>query len=221
MQTNTNKTTKKIVGIALFSALAYVVAFTCKLIPPVAGFLSLDAKDAVIAIASFILGPICAPVIALIVATLELLTFSTTGLYGFVMNFASSAVFSLTVSLIYKYRKSFTAALLGFLSSVVATTGVMLLLNIFVTPIYLRSIGVPNPDVISMLPGILLPFNFAKALLNSAIALLLYKPLITAMRRAHLIEGGVHKTEFNKTTLLTVCIGVAALTVGVVIVVLI
>lgn len=221
MQTTISKSTKNIAGIAIFSALAFIVAFVCQVIPPVAGFLSLDVKDAVIAIAGFIYGPIAAPIIALIAAFLEFVTFSTTGWYGFVMNFASSAAFALAVSLIYKLKKSFTGAMIGFLVTTLTTTGVMLLLNILVTPVYLRSIGVPNPDVISMIPRILMPFNFAKALLNSAVAMLLYKPVITALRRAKLIEGGTHKTEFNKTTVITLATGGTALLLGILIVVLI
>ena len=221
MQTNISKSTKNIAGIAIFSALAFIISFVCQVIPPVGGFLSLDVKDAIIAIAAFIYGPIAGPIIALIAAFLEFVTFSTTGWYGFVMNFASSATFSLVVALIYKFRKSFTSAMIGFLTTTLATTGVMLILNIFVTPVYLRSIGVPNPDVLSMIPSILMPFNFAKALLNSAIAMLLYKPVITALRRAKLIAGGTHKTEFNKTTVTTLAVGGTALIVAIVIVVMI
>ena len=217
----THDTTRRITGIAIFSSLAYITAFMFQLIPPVAGFLSLDAKDAVIVIASFIYGPLAGPVISLIAALIEFLTFSTTGWYGFVMNFASSAVFSLTASLVYKMHKNFTGALVGLFSATLATTGVMILLNIFVTPLYLVSIGVKNMDVIYMSPETLLPFNFAKSLLNSSIAMIIYKPIITALRRARLVEGGQHKTDFNKTTFLTLAIGGVSLIAAIVIVVLI
>ena len=87
------------VGIGMFSALAYAVALICNsFIPPVGGFLSLDVKDSIIAIASFVYGPISAVPIALISALIEFLTFSTTGWYGLVMNFVSSASFSLIYS---------------------------------------------------------------------------------------------------------------------------
>ena len=149
MKRNKKFDTKKYVGIAVFSALAYVVALGCNVIPPVAGFLSLDVKDAVIAMASFIFGPISAVIISFIAAFIELVTFSTTGWYGFVMNFVSSAVFSLTASLIYRSRKTLNFALIGFFSAVAATTGVMLLLNIFVTPLYLvQFIGMPEGRII-------------------------------------------------------------------------
>ena len=45
------------------------------------------------------------------------------------------------------------------------------------------------------------------ALLNSALALLLYKPIINAMRGARLVPRSEHKTEFNRSTVFTLIIG--------------
>ena len=117
MNKRTRFNTEKYIGIAIFSALAFVVALVCNVIPPIAGFLSLDVKDAVIAIASFIYGPIAAVAISFIAALIELITFSTTGWYGFVMNFASSAVFSLTASLIYSRHRNINGALASFFAA--------------------------------------------------------------------------------------------------------
>ena len=212
---------KKMCGIAIFSALAFVVALVCNVIPPVAGFLSLDVKDAVIAIASFAYGPLSAVIISFIAAAIEWLTFSTTGWYGFIMNFASSAVFSLTASLIYRKFRSINGALSAFFAAVIATAGVMLLLNIFVTPIYLFDyIKVMPADaarkyVMSILPTILLPFNLAKALLNSSVAMLLYKPITLALSRARLIEGKSAKLTFNKYSVIILVVGTVALALAI------
>jgi len=208
---------KKMCGIAIFSALAFVVALVCNVIPPVAGFLSLDVKDAVIAIASFAYGPVSAVIISFIAAAIEWVTFSTTGWYGFIMNFASSAVFSLTASLIYRKFRSINGALSAFFAAIIATAGVMLVLNIFVTPIYLFDyIKVMPADaareyVMSILPTILLPFNLAKALLNSSVAMLLYKPITLALSRARLIEGKAGKLTFNKYSVIILVVGTVAL----------
>ena len=213
---------KKIVGIAIFSALAFVVAIVCNVIPPIQGFLSLDVKDAVIAIASFIYGPVAAILISFIAAFIEFATFSTTGWYGFVMNFASSAVFSLTASLIYNRFRSINGALVAFFSAIIATTGVMLLLNNYVTPIYLFDYLKVMPEVAarayvkSLLPGVLLPFNATKALLNSSVAMLLYKPLTVALTRAKIIQGKSAKLTFNKYSVLILVVGVVALAASIV-----
>ena len=83
---------KKLVGIAMFAALAYIATFIFRINVM---FLTFDVKDAVITIASFIYGPIAALVMSLTVALLELITISGTGVYGFIMNFLSTATFSL------------------------------------------------------------------------------------------------------------------------------
>lgn len=208
---NSRINTRHAAGIAIFSSLAVVVALICQIIPPVAGFLSLDAKDAVISMASFVYGPVSAIIISFIAAIIELFTFSTTGWYGFIMNFVSSAIFSFTASIIYKKWRSLNGALAGFVTAVISTTGVMLLLNIFVTPLYMKYIGVPmtSADVIAMIPKILLPFNFAKSLMNSALAMLLYKPLSTALKRLNLAEGKM-ETKFNKQSVIILVVGAIA-----------
>ena len=213
------KTTKiniqKIVGIAMFAALAFVVSLVFRF--PVL-FLTFDAKDAVITLAGFIFGPISAVVTALLSATIEL-SISDTGVYGFIMNFASSATFSFTASLIYKYKRTYFGSVVAFYSATVVLTIVMVLMNIFVTPFYM---GVPRAMVIEMIPTVFLPFNLAKALMNSAIAMLLYKPVITALRRAKLIKtkDGFKKEKskagfFNRFTVYTLIIGLTTLAVAI------
>lgn len=174
--------TNWLVGVAMFSALAFLITFVVRF--PVI-FLTFDAKDAVIAIASFMYGPVSAVVISLIAALLELLTVSSTGIYGFIMNFLSSAVFSFVASLIYSRRKSFGAAVFGLYFSVIILTGVMMVLNLYITPLYM---GVDRTAVVQLLPTVLLPFNFAKAMLNAGLALFFYKPCVKAMRRAGLMK---------------------------------
>ena len=205
---------KRISGIGVFAAIAYMTTLICKLIPNIAGFLSLELKDAIISIAAFVYGPVTAPLISLVVAFVELFTISTTGFWGFVMNFASSTVFSLTASLIYKLMKSYTGAIIGLASGVVLTTAVMVALNPVIVPLYS---GVSTEIVISMIPTVLLPFNFAKTLMNGAVSLLLYKPIITALRTARLVPASEHKTTFNRSSIITLAIGITALVLGVVI----
>ncbi len=213
---------EKVIGISIFSALAVIVAFVLNIIPPVAGFLSLDAKDAVIAIASFIYGPISGVLIAFIAAFIEFLTFSTTAWYGLIMNFASSAVFTLTASLIYKKFRTINGAIISLLCGVAATTGAMLLLNNFITPIYLQEfVGMPKEaavnTVIDLLPKVLLPFNFAKSLLNAAVCIMLYKPVLAALSKAGMIKTKTAALSFNKNTKIILIVGSAALVLSLVI----
>ena len=189
---------------AMFAALAYGVTFIFRI--PVS-FLTFDAKDAVLTIAAFIYGPVSALIMSFIPAFIEFVTISSTGFWGFLMNFASSACFSFTASVIYKYRRTFNGAIIGLYASVVATTALMILLNILVTPIYM---DVPRAVVFDLLPKLLLPFNFAKSLMNAAIALLIYKPVSIAMKRAGLIHGKMD-AKFNKQSVITLVVGAITL----------
>lgn len=199
---------KKLVGMAMFSALAYSVTFVFRI--PVQ-FLTFDAKDAVLTVAGLIYGPFAAIAMSLIPALIELITISDTGIWGFVMNFASSACFSFTTALIYKYKRSFNGAIIGIYSSVACTTALMMLLNVLVTPIYM---GVPRQAVIELLPTLLLPFNFAKALMNAAIVMLIYKPVSVALKRAGLIKGKID-TGFNKISIIMIFAGLITLAVAI------
>lgn len=216
-RTRDREKNRRYVGIAVFSALSFIVALVCQIIPPVAGFLSLDFKDAVIAMASFVYGPLSAVLIALIAAFIEFVTISSTGWYGFIMNFASSAAFSLVASLIYKRKKTLNGALVGFLAAIIATTSVMLLLNIFVTPLYMAQIGVPldTAGIIEMIPLVLLPFNLSKAVINSSLAMMLYKPISSSLRRIGFVTGDAKRMQFNRASLFITVGGVIVIAVAV------
>ncbi len=178
---------RRTVTCAVFAALAYalMLVFHFKL-----QFLTFDLKDAVITIAGLLLGPVAALVISLLVAVLELITVSDTGLYGFIMNFASSATFSVAAALVYRYRKKLSGAILALAAGVLSVTAVMMVLNLCVTPIYYTAVmGVPMSvqDVAALLPTLLLPFNLVKALTNASLVLILYKPVSRAVVAARLV----------------------------------
>lgn len=207
---------QKIVGIAMFASLAFVVSMVFRF--PVM-FLTFDAKDAIITLAGFIFGPVSAIITSLLAATIEL-SISDTGVYGFIMNFASSATFSVTASLIYKYKRTFFGSIIAFYSATAVLTAVMIGMNMLVTPFYM---GVPRSVVIEYIPTLFLPFNFAKALMNSAVAMLLYKPVITSLRRAKLIktaDGMQSKGKagfFNRFTVYTIAVALSTLAIAIII----
>lgn len=202
--------TKKLVGIAMFAALSYGVTFVFRI--PVM-FLTFDAKDTFITIAALMYGPVSGIAISLVAALLELITISGTGVYGFIMNFASSAAFSATAALIYKYKRNASGAIISFYSASVVMVTVMMLLNMFVTPYYM---GVTTATVIDLIPTLFLPFNLAKALLNSALSMMLYKPITVAMRRAGLLKGQ-SKMNINRSSVAIYTTALITLVVAVII----
>lgn len=205
---NSKINTKKLVGIAVFAALAFGVTLVFRI--PVS-FLTFDAKDAILVVASFIYGPVAAVLMSLIISILEI-SISDTAVIGAIMNFVSSAAFAGVASLIYKKKRTFNGALIGLFTSVAVTTGVMMLMNILITPFYM---GVDRSVVISMLPTVLLPFNFAKTLMNGAIAMLIYKPVAVALRRAKLVDGKPMDTKFGKQSIITIIVGTLSLAVAI------
>lgn len=175
--------TRKVVGIAVFSALAFVLSLVIRF--PVM-FLTFDVKDAIICTSAFIYGPIAAPIVALLTALLELITVSSTGLYGFLMNFFSSAALSTVASLVYRKWRTLNGAIVSMLAAVIAMVAVMMGANLLITPYYMT--GGSVAAVAELIPSVLLPFNLAKGLLNAAITLLIYKPIKIAMKRAGLLS---------------------------------
>ena len=105
--------TKTITTLAMLSGIAYVVMLVSKLLPSVNGFLDFDFKDVVICIGGFTFGPVAAAVMAIVVAFVEMITISTTGLIGFVMNVLATCGFCCTATFIYKKRHTMVGAVLG------------------------------------------------------------------------------------------------------------
>lgn len=181
---------------ALFSALAYLTVFVFR-IPfiPAVGWLKFEAKDCVIALESLILGPSYGVMTSLIVSLLEMVTISDTGPIGALMNFLSTCSFVLPVGLMYKYKKSAKTAVIGLCFSVVLTTALMLMWNYFITPLYLNT---PRELIVPLLLPGFLPFNLIKYTINACLTYILYKPLITVLRKSRMLPESSHKTPSTK-----------------------
>ena len=178
-----NKSLKKIISLAMLSAIAFAVVTFGRI--PIVLFLSYDPKDVIIAIGGFIFGPLSAFIISAVVSLVEMVTISNTGIIGCVMNIISSCTLVCTASYIYKKKRTLSGAVIGLVSGTLIMTLAMLLWNYLITPIYM---GYPREAVAELLLPVFLPFNLVKGGLNTAITLLLYKPVVTALRRAKLID---------------------------------
>ena len=176
---------RMVVTLGMLVAIAYAVMWVCKPIPKVVGILQFDLKDMVIVIGGFLYGPLAAAVSAFAVALIEMVTASVTGPFGLLMNFLSTASFCVTASFIYKRRRTQLGAVIGLTAGVMVMAAVMVLWNFLITPIYM--VKVTRDQIIPMLPTVFLPFNLVKGGLNMALTLLLYKPVVTALRKARLV----------------------------------
>lgn len=195
--------TKKLTVLAMFVALGYLCLFVFRF---KVQFLSFEIKDVFTTMSGFIFGPVVALGVAFTEAVIEMITLSDTGLYGAVMNFAGSASFAVTASLIYKYKKNLYGAVLGLLCGVAVMTGVMIVMNILITPLYMKA---PREVVIGLIPTLLLPFNVIKGVFNSAVLFVIYKPLSSALKGI----GMLPKSDNYKLDKKSIVVTVAAVAV--------
>ena len=203
---NTKTNIKKISVTAVLCALAYLCMFVFRF---KVSFLTFDFKDAILAVISFLYGPIYGIVSALVVALTELISVSDTGVYGFIMNFLSSAAFAGVCGVFYKYKRTLLGAVLGALCAMLVMTAVMLIANAFITPLYMK---VPQSVVIGMIPSLLLPFNLLKGVFNAAITMIIYKPITSALKKMGLMAsgGGTNKGRFAVLSVVSVIVIVIA-----------
>ena len=174
--------TKEIVCMGMFCALAYAVMALSKLIPvSIAGFLNFDFKDFVIAICGFLFGPLPAIIV--------------TGPIGLLMNVLSTCAFVVPAALFYRSKRKFSSAVVGLILGIVCMAIIMVLWNWLITPLYM---GVPRETVVGMLLPVFLPFNLIKGAINAAITLLLYHPIVSALRKANLVPQSTSKAPKKK-----------------------
>ena len=177
--------THRLTLMAMFAAMAYIIMAVGRFPISSVEFLKYDPKDVILVMASFILGPLPGLGITLVVAFLEMITVSSTGPIGFLMNFLSSAAFLWPAAAIYKRRHTLRGAMAGLAVGVLAMTAVMLMWNYFITPYYM---GYPREAVAAMLAPVFLPFNLVKGGLNAAVTMLVYKPVSRALKKSGLVE---------------------------------
>lgn len=168
-------TVRKMVVTAMLAALAYVAMFFIRIpLIPAASFLEYDPKDILLVITGFLIGPVQGLISIILVCLLQMVTVSKSGPIGLLMNVIASIFFVLPASLIYRKWKNILGAVVGLLVGIIAMTASMVLWNYWITPMYM---GVPREAVKAMLPTVFVPFNLIKAGINTAVTLILYKPI--------------------------------------------
>ena len=180
-----NNKVKRITMIGMFAAIAFAIVVVARI--PVVLFLKYDPKDIVITLGGFIMGPVSALLISVIVSLIEMITISDTGIIGCIMNILSTCSFACVATVIYYRKKSIYSAIIGLFAGCITMVVVMLLWNYLLTPIYMKY---PREAVVELLLPVFLPFNLLKGGLNAAFTFLLYKPIVTALRKSGLIAGG-------------------------------
>jgi len=201
--------TRKLTTIAMLVAISFAVVTFCRI--PIVLFLKYDPKDVIITIGGLIWGPITSVLVSVIVSIIEMITISETGIIGLVMNILASCSFACPAAIIYKKRHTLSGAVLGLIVGALCSTAVMLLWNYLITPLFM---GIPRVEVAKLLLPYILPFNLLKTGLNAAFTMLLYKPIINALKKANLISNDNSQT-ITKRNLGTVLVSIAVIITGV------
>ncbi len=196
--------TKKMICIAMMSAIAIVVYYLDFPVPLMPSFIKLDLSNVVSLFAGFTLGPAAGVIVCLIKNVIHLVIkgFGTTMGIGDIFDFVTSAVFALSAGLVYRKIHTKKGAVIGCIVGTAAYTLISLPLNYFIVyPIYAKAFGgmeaiisaynaiLPGTDnLFSALCIFNLPFTLVKGILCSLVTILIYKPLITALRKTRLVE---------------------------------
>ena len=189
---------QELTTLAMITAIAYVLVATIRI--PVVLFLKYEPKDVIITIGGFLMGPMAALASSVAVALIEMVTISETGIIGCIMNFLSTCTYACIAAIIYRRNHTQKGAVLALLTGTVTMTATMLLWNYLITPLYMT--GTSRSDIAGMLIPVFLPFNLIKAGLNSAITLLLYKPLVTGLRKAGMLPPSQSSGQSGKSGVL-------------------
>lgn len=185
--------TRRLVVIAMLSAIAIVVYYLDFNVPLMPAFIKLDLSNVISLIAAFALGPASGVSVCLIKNLVHLIIkgLSTTYGIGDIFDFVTSAVFALVAGLIYLRMKNKKGAVLSCFAATLAYTLISFPLNLYIVyPIYAVAFG--GMDAIigmykEILPGVdslfgalvifNLPFTLIKGILCSAVTIIIYKPL--------------------------------------------
>jgi len=175
--------TRKLTVLAMLTALAFIVALVR--IPTGLLFFRYEAKDVIITIGGFIYGPSAVIAMSIVLSYIEMMTVSDTGYFGFIMNVIATCTFAGTAALVYKKWRTITGAAVGLIAGIMVNVPVMLMWNYFILPLFMPA--VTREQALAMLVPVILPFNLIKGILNSALIMMLYKPLRNALDKARIL----------------------------------
>ncbi len=176
-----------LVGTALLSAVAFLLAFLEIRIPLSPEFARMDFSDFPALMAAFAFGPWWGVAVEFIKNALQLISTQTGGI-GELANFCMGAAFVFIAGIIYKKNKSKKGAVLSCVFGSIAMAVVAGLLNYFVLlPMYeqfmpldqvIASFGAFIPFIKTKLDVVLfncIPFNLLKGIVISVVCVVLYR----------------------------------------------
>lgn len=99
-----NSKTKRVTTIGMLCAITYVTMVVGRI--PIILFLKYDPSDVIVTLGGFIWGPMTSCIVSVIVATLEMITVSDTGILGCIMNIVQTLSGNVKKCAVGKHPKS-------------------------------------------------------------------------------------------------------------------
>lgn len=180
-----------IAGIAMLTAIAFILQYIEIPIPIMPGFIKFDFSDLPAVIGAFAYGPLAGVIIELLKNLIHL-PVSQSAFIGELSNFILGAVFAFVTGFIYKKNKTKTGALLGGIAGAIVMGVFSIVSNYLVIyPMYYKVLNFPEEAILGMYQAILpsvqnileclivfnLPFTVVKGLISVVITFIIYKPL--------------------------------------------
>ena len=174
-------TTKNIAGMAVFSALSFVVYLLE--IPIFAGtpasFLELDLSNVFVMLAGFMYGPVSAFIVTLIKELIHI-TVGSTGGVGELANIIITVAYVALPSIVYRYKKGVKTVVFSLLGACAIQVIVSVIVNRYINfPFFMGSVPFVitevSEELFSKLWVYVLAFNTTKSIVISILTFLLYK----------------------------------------------
>ena len=165
---------RRFTQVAVLGAVAFAFMYFDFPIPPFPAFLKYDPSEVPALIATFALGPGYGIAVEAVKALLIQLLRSGTigGPFGIFMNFLAGVTLVGVAGTYYLVEHTKIGAVRSLILGVLGMTGVMIVANILLTPIFF---GIPRNQVIALVLPALLPFNLVKGTISSLATYFVYK----------------------------------------------
>ena len=171
MKTNT----KKMVVMAMLSALSVILVMLIRVPWVGAGFLEYDPADVPILITTLMYGPCAGLTVTFVVSVIQGLTVSSvSGIIGIIMHILATGSYVFFTGNIYKKVKSTKGLIVSLCFGALVSTLFMLLWNVWFTPLFMN---VPTETVVKMLVPTIIPFNLTKTFGNGILSGMIFTVL--------------------------------------------
>jgi riboflavin transporter FmnP len=171
--TNTNRwDTKQLVTMALMCAIGILLSFIEFPLIPGVSFLKYDASCMPAMVVGFAFGGGAGVIVGVVGAIIHGIMMGD--FVGAIMNIIVVLAMVLPSAAVYRKGRTFKNAVIGLTIAVVVATIAAVVANLVIDPVLY---GMPFDTVVAMVIPALLPFNIVKAIINSALTVIIYKSI--------------------------------------------